>query len=224
MRSPAHCTSCCAFVGADAYIGPTYRTLLQPIRRGRRPRRPDPNFSRTYGRAHGPCPTRCCVIGGGRTGSSAPTNRSVGRGALTPPPDLHRTPLQKPCHCETSDRGHWFRNPSPPSLAPLPKGGWHGEAVTGGFFSCARCNTFVGAGFYPARGRGRAPPLRTARYTSVGADAYIGPTGFFRTRQGTRALPYKALRYRGRADRVVRPYKPFRRAGPMCPAAHGTSC
>ena len=26
-------------------------------------------------------------------------------------------------------------------------------------------------------------------------------------RQGTRALPYKALRYRARADRVVRPYK-----------------
>ena len=35
---------------------------------------------------------------------------------------------------------------------------------------CAPCNAFVGAGFYPARGRGRAPPLRTARYTSVGAD------------------------------------------------------
>ena len=35
---------------------------------------------------------------------------------------------------------------------------------------------------------------------------------FSRTpRQGTRALPYKALRYRARADRVVRPYKPFRR-------------
>ena len=33
----------------------------------------------------------------------------------------------------------------------------------------------VGAGFYPARGRGRAPPLRTARYTSVGADAPVRP-------------------------------------------------
>ena len=47
----------------------------------------------------------------------------------------------------------------------------------------------VGAGFYPARGRGRAPPLRTPHGTdrtgrtgpsaparnSVGADAYIGP-------------------------------------------------
>ena len=35
----------------------------------------------------------------------------------------------------------------------------------------------VGAGFYPARGRGRAPPLRITRYASVGADAYIGPPG-----------------------------------------------
>ena len=53
----------------------------------------------------------------------------------------------------------------------------------------------------------------------VGAGVLDGLTGFFRTRQGTRALPYKALRYRGRADRVVRPYKPFRRAGCPHPAA-----
>ena len=33
-------------------------------------------------------------------------------------------------------------------------------------------------------------------------------------RQGTRALPYKVLRYRARADRVVRPYKPLRRGDP----------
>ena len=75
----------------------------------------------------------------------------------------------------------------------------------------------------------RAPPLRTARYASVGADAYIGPhTALPVTlrragcphpaadtppypRQGTWALPYKVLRYRARADRVVRPYKEFRR-------------
>ena len=64
----------------------------------------------------------------------------------------------------------------PRPLGPLPKGGWHGEAVTGGFLSRrTSCNAFVGAGFYPARGRGRAPPLRTTRYAFVGADAYIGP-------------------------------------------------
>ena len=40
----------------------------------------------------------------------------------------------------------------------------------------------------------------------VGADAYIGPTGYFpHPRQGTRALPYKMC------------------GGPMCPAATGTS-
>ena len=99
MRSPAHCTPCNAFVGADAYIGPTYRTLLQPIRKGPASSTARQVFS-APGRAHGPCPTRRCVIEDGRTGSSAPTNRSVGRGALTPPPDLYRTPLQKPCHCE----------------------------------------------------------------------------------------------------------------------------
>ena len=48
-----------------------------------------PGFSRTHGRAHGPCPTRCCVIGPGRTGSSAPTRNSVGADAYIGPP--HRT-------------------------------------------------------------------------------------------------------------------------------------
>ena len=110
---------------------------------------------------------------------------------------------------------------TPASPAPLPKGGWHGEAVTGGFLSRASCNPSVGATLAVARGRGRAPPLRTTRYAFVGADAYIGPNQVFpHPRQGTRALPYKVLRYRAWANRVVRPYKPFRRAGPMCPAAH----
>ena len=100
MRSPAHCTSCCAFVGADAYIGPTI-ALLVTLRRG------------------DPC-------GRPREGQSpAPTHRKI----------------------------HFRRGRRPRRPAP----------------------------------------------------------NFCRTRQGTRALPYKALRYRGRADRVVRPYKEFRR-------------
>ena len=37
------------------------------------------------------------------------------------------------CHCETSDRCHWLWQSVP--LAPLPKGGWHGEAVTGGYLT-----------------------------------------------------------------------------------------
>ena len=62
--------------------------FLQPIRRGRCPHRPERFFSHP-GRAHGPCPTRCCVIGPGRTGSTAPTNRSVGRDPCVPlPPAL----------------------------------------------------------------------------------------------------------------------------------------
>ena len=44
-----------------------------------------------------------------------------------------------------------WQSASPAPLAPLPKGGCRGDAVTGGFFSRASCNPSVGAGFYPAR-------------------------------------------------------------------------
>ena len=58
-----------------------------------------------------------------------------------------------------------WQSASPVPSAPLPKGGWHGEAVTGGFLPASHLlvTLFVGAGFYPAYGRGRAPPLRTAK-------------------------------------------------------------
>ncbi len=99
-----------------------------------------------------------------------------------------------------------WQSASPVPMAPLPKGGWHGEAVTGGFFTPPHLlYPSVGATLAVARGRGRAPPLRTTRYAFVGADAYIGPNQVFpHPRQGTRALPYKNAC----------------RAGPMCPAAH----
>ena len=42
----------------------------------------------------------------------------------------------------------------------------------------------VGAGFYPARGRGRAPPLRTSCYTSVGRGALTPPLVNRRTPAG----------------------------------------
>ena len=59
----------------------------------------------------------------------------------------------------------------PVPSAPLPKGGWHGEAVTGGFFprTAPSCNAFVGAGVPDG------PFCRTSCYASVGADAHIGP-------------------------------------------------
>ena len=69
-----------------------------------------------------------------------------------------------------------IRTPVPP--APLPKGGWHDKAVTGGFLTASHSLLpSVGATLAVARGRGRAPPLRTARYTSVGADASVRPPG-----------------------------------------------
>ena len=70
---------------------------------------------------------------------------SVGADASVRPPTTHRTP------CNVSLRSqcaHWlWQSASPVPSAPLPKGGWHGEAVTGGFFPRTSCNAFVGAGF-----------------------------------------------------------------------------
>ena len=48
-------------------------------------------------------------------------------------PALHRTPCKTPCHCEGATRP--WQSATPVPLAPLPKGGWHGEAVTGGFLT-----------------------------------------------------------------------------------------
>ncbi len=60
-----------------------------------------------------------------------------------------------------------------------------------------------------------ALPRNRLASSATGSASPISPTarpGFFpHPRQGTRALPYKALRYRARADRVVHPYKQFRR-------------
>ena len=71
---PPHRTSCNASVGADAYIGP-------------------PDLMPPPGRAHGPCPTRCFVIGAGRTGSPAPTNPSVGATLAVARPPIPFFPL-----------------------------------------------------------------------------------------------------------------------------------
>ena len=113
-------------VGADASVRPPtlYRTPCKnrviakpvrtlavairtprPIRRGRRPRRPAPQ------------------------GFLLP---SVGADASVRPPALYRTPcknrvIAKPVRTLAVA----IRAPVP--LAPLPKGGWHGKAVTGGF-------------------------------------------------------------------------------------------
>ena len=87
-------------------------------------------------------------------------------------PHPHKKPMSLRGQCEHCP---WQSVPPVP-MAPLPKGGWHGEAVTGEFRSPLRtpCNAFVGATLAVAR------PL------------------------------HLLLR--------------FRRAGPMCPAAHRTPC
>ena len=123
-----------------------------------------------------------------------------------------------------------WQSASPVLMVPLPKGGWHGEAVTGGFFSCARCNAFVGAGFYPARssaplvtdaGRCGHRPLRS----SIGEWRCRGrPPG--RPAQPCTALLAKTLSLRT-SDRftavAIRPPPPkilfpSRKKGPRHPA------
>ena len=50
-------------------------------------------LSRTHGRAHGPCPTKVLVGWHARVSPPHRTscNPPVGRAALSPPPDNHRT-------------------------------------------------------------------------------------------------------------------------------------
>ena len=88
-----------------------------------------------------------------------------------------------------------WQSVTPVPLAPLPKGGCHGEAVTGGFHAGTSCHTSVGAdayigppqallathsvgaGFYPAR-----QPRRHFLYPSVGATLAVArPTDFLQT-------------------------------------------
>ena len=206
MRSPAHCTPCNAFVGATLAVARPLHLLLR-FRRGRRPRRPDRLFPhlRQGTRA---LPYKALRYRGRADRGVRPYKPFRRAGCPHPAAGLAPHSLQKPCHCEpVTDSLVW--QSVPPSLASLPKGGWHGEAVTGGFFSCVPCCAFVGATLAVAR------PLHLLLRFRRGRRPRRPDKFFPHLRQGTRALPYKVLRYRGRADRVVRPYKPFRRAG--CP-------
>ena len=140
MRSPAHCTSCCASVGAGFSCPPscqpipghcrvrqsghfleTASLLLPPaaLRRFPRPREgqsPSPTlfFVTQHRRGGRPCPPARKVL-------LVTLRRGDPRGR---PPAMHHTPW-KPCHCEASaNTGLAIRTPVP--LAPLPKGGWTG--------------------------------------------------------------------------------------------------
>ena len=62
--------------------------------------------------------------------------KCIGRGALTPP----QATLRSSCNLSLRDQfANWsWQSASPVLKAPLPKGGWHGEAVTGGFLTPPR--------------------------------------------------------------------------------------
>ena len=97
--------------------------------------------------------------------------------------------------------------PAPPSAGRSrgPALAWRGR---GGF--CVYRGAYKSL---PRTRRGRClhrPAHRTSCNPSVGRGALTPPPVNHRiSRQGTRALPYKVLRYRDWADRVVRPYNPF---------------
>ena len=70
------------------------------------------------------------------------------------------------CHCEGAQRP-W----QSVSSAPLPKGGWHGEAVTGGFLPRTSCYVPVGDDAHIV------PLPHTPCYASVGVGLPDDPPG-----------------------------------------------
>ena len=95
------------------------------------------------------------------------------------PTSARITALLASCHCEGAARP-WQSVPLVPK-APLPKGGWHGEAVTGGFFPAPTAGhtgpALQGVALSGPGGQGRPPLQNPIGKRCVGADAYIGPPG-----------------------------------------------
>ena len=123
----------------------------------------------------------------------------------------------------------------PTKLAPLPKGGWHGGAVTGGFvFLTARQGTralpYKKSRTHAGRTGASAPTHFPARTHSKGITFYPARNPSTRARLvplplGKGGNGFTGVRCKpGRADRGVRPYKQFRRG--RCPhrPAPGTPC
>ena len=101
--------------------------------------------------------------------------------ALLVTPRRGRRPRRPACHAphsmETlslrSQCAHWlWQSATPVPLAPLPKGGWHGEAVTGGFLPAPASrkrtpHTPQVSLHQPSVG---PPPFRQGRLWRQGAD------------------------------------------------------
>jgi len=86
------------------------------------------------------------------------------------PPGLYRISYNVSLRDQSAN---WsWQSASPVPMAPLPKGGWRGEAVTGGFLTASHS-------LQPLRRGGVLPRPPDAERTPcnafVGADAHIGP-------------------------------------------------
>ena len=144
----------------------------------------------------------------GRPLRRTPCNPFVGADASVRPPGLYRisnnVSLRSQC-------AHWlWQSASPVPLAPLPKGGWHGKAVTGGFRS-PRTSCTLRRGRRPRR-----PVYRTSCCAFVGADAHIGPHA------GTSCNP--SVGADAHIGPLTAPLVTLRRAGCPHPATHRTPC
>ena len=91
-----------------------------------------PNFDR--GHSHTSLPLPPAALSSLPTSARRTSHQAVRRGGRLCPPAGHSpAPLVNTLSLR-SQCAHWlWQSASPVPLAPLPKGGWHGEAVTGGF-------------------------------------------------------------------------------------------
>ncbi len=167
---------------APSCISPAARLpkFLLRFRRGRRPRRPvyRTPCKPSVGAGFYPARSSAPLVTPRRAGCPHPAApphpmlHPVGANASVRPSIPHRTPCKTPLSLR-SQCAHWlWQSASPVPSAPLPKGGWHGKAVTGGFRSPRTpCN--------PRRGRRPRRPVYRAPCTLRRGG--VLPRPFFRT-------------------------------------------
>ena len=139
-----------ASVGADAYIGPPYnrctpcpcvgagfysaRRLIPPIGMDASARPSPRAYTALAIKCH--CKARAHTGCGERAERCQWQEKRGERVAAVKISSVRRKAAQK---FWAPQQGH----PRPPSQGPLPKGGWHGEAVTGGYIGFTRIASII---------------------------------------------------------------------------------